>query len=130
MRGSSTATSEVCALAAPAAAAAAPHITAAASNQLHCIFLHINSTIDTNYPPSKPHQTPVGCNVCRFYVLHRMLHRHFQPSSSPPPSIADDTGFIQPVMCEWPLMAEFQTMQLADYNWLLGTTAQQVRQAV
>jgi hypothetical protein len=59
-----------------------------------------------------------------------MLHHYFRPCSSPPPSIADDTGFIQPVLYgDWPLLADFKAMRLADYNWLLSATAQQVRQA-
>jgi hypothetical protein len=55
-----------------------------------------------------------------------MLHSYFQPGADLPPSIADDTGFIQPVLYEWPLMAEFQAMRLADYNWLLGASVQKV----
>jgi hypothetical protein len=58
-----------------------------------------------------------------------MLHSYFQPEHGPLPSIVDDTGLIQPVLYEWPLMAEFRAMRLADYNWLLGATVQQVRQA-
>jgi hypothetical protein len=55
-----------------------------------------------------------------------MLHGYFQPHAEPLPSIADDTGFIQPVLYKWPLMAEFQAMRLADYNWLLGASVLQV----
>ncbi|WIA29554.1 hypothetical protein OEZ86_012048 [Tetradesmus obliquus] len=60
-------------------------------------------------------------------AVTRMLHAYFQPGAEPLPSIADDTGFIQPVLYEWPLMPEFRAMRLADYNWLLGATVQQVR---
>lgn len=56
-----------------------------------------------------------------------MLHRYFQPCCSPPPSIEDDTGFITPLLHECPQLAGFAAMQLADYNWLLSATAQQVR---
>lgn len=59
-----------------------------------------------------------------------MLHAYFQPGAEPLPSIADDTGLIQPVLYEWPLMPEFRAMRLADYNWLLGATVQQVRRAI
>jgi hypothetical protein len=56
-----------------------------------------------------------------------MLHRYFWPHSTLLPNLGDDTGFISPVLYCWPLMADFQQMRLADYNWLLNATAQQVR---
>jgi hypothetical protein len=61
------------------------------------------------------------------FPLCRMLHRYFRPCSSAPTSIADDTGLMEPVLYDWPLLADFKAMRLADYNWLLAATAQQVR---
>uniref|UniRef100_A0A383WFJ7 Uncharacterized protein n=1 Tax=Tetradesmus obliquus TaxID=3088 RepID=A0A383WFJ7_TETOB len=60
-------------------------------------------------------------------TMARMLHRYYQPCSSPPSSLADDTGLRRPLLFQdWPMMAGLKAMQLADYNWLFGVTPQQV----
>lgn len=59
----------------------------------------------------------------------RILHRYYRPCCSRPPSIADDTGFIQPVLYDWPQLAEYRRLRLTDYSWMLSATPQQVRQA-
>ncbi|WIA35842.1 hypothetical protein OEZ86_004228 [Tetradesmus obliquus] len=76
-------------------------------------------------------QLLLHCKAMDLLVQHqdivvRMLHRYFQPCCSPPSSIEDDTGFITPLLHDCPQLAGFEAMRLADYNWLLSATAQQV----